>query len=89
MRRDVVGLRMHPDDGKAVAENISSLLQRISVNAVGEIDQLISELQTSREHLRLEGERVQRGIVEYATLSQSVIQATKLIGESLSQWKRP
>ena len=87
VRRDVVGLRMHPNDGKAVADNINSLLQRVSVNAVREIDQLINELQISRDRLRLEGERVQREIVEYASLSQSTMQATKLIAEGLSQWK--
>jgi hypothetical protein len=87
VRRDVVGLRTHSDDGKAVAENINSLLQRVSVNAVREIDQLINELQISRERLRLEGERVQREIVEYASLSQSTMRATKLIAESLGQCK--
>ena len=87
VRRDVVGLRTHSNDGKAVADNINSLLQRVSVSAVHEIDRLIGELQNSRERLRLEGERVQREIVEYATLSQSAMQATKIIADSLSQWK--
>jgi len=38
--------------------------------------------------LETEGERVQREIAEYAHLSQSSLQSTKIIAESLAQWKR-
>ena len=34
-----------------------------------------------------EGARVQREITEYAHLSQSAMQSTKIIAESLSHWK--
>jgi hypothetical protein len=88
VRRDVASQRRQPDEGKAVADNISSLLQRVSVNSVQEIDRLISDLQVLRNRLHEEGERVQREIVEYATLSQAAMQSTKIISESLSHWKR-
>jgi hypothetical protein len=87
VRRDVAGPSMRSSDGKAAAENINSLLQRVSSSSVQEIDRLIGELQNSRERLRLEGERVQHEIVEYATLSQSAMKATKIIVESLSRLK--
>jgi hypothetical protein len=87
MRRNVVGLRSQSNDGEA-ANNITSLLHRVSVNVVQEIDRLISELQISRDRLHVEGKRVQGEIVEYATLSQSTMQATKIIAESLSKWKK-
>jgi hypothetical protein len=32
--------------------------------------------------------RMQREIVEYATLSQAALQSTKIIAESLTQWKK-
>jgi hypothetical protein len=48
---------------------------------VREIDNIIVELQTFREKLQSEGARVQREIVEYATLSQSTLQSTKVISE--------
>jgi hypothetical protein len=35
-----------------------------------------------------EGARVQRELAEYAHLSQSAMQSTKIIAESLAQWKR-
>jgi hypothetical protein len=88
VRRDVAGLRQHPEnDGKVVADNISSLLQRVSASSVQEIDRLISELKTLRERLHKEGERVQREIVEYASLGRAAMQSTKVIAESLSNWK--
>jgi hypothetical protein len=46
-------------------------------------------LGTLRERLQDEGERVQREIVEYATLSQAAMQSTKIIAESLIHLKRP
>jgi hypothetical protein len=88
VRRDVAGLRQHPEnDGKIVADNISSLLQRVSANSVQEIDRLIDELKTLRERLHEEGERVQREIVEYASLSRAAMESTKVIAESLRSWK--
>jgi hypothetical protein len=89
VRRDVAGLRRQPEsDSEMVASNISSLLQRVAGTSVQEIDRLIGELQTLREMLATEGARVQREIVEYATLSQAAMQSTKIIAESLTHWKK-
>jgi hypothetical protein len=60
-----------------VANNISSLLQRVAGTSVQEIDRLIAELQNLRETLSTEGERVQREIAKYATLSQSACSQPK------------
>jgi ElaB/YqjD/DUF883 family membrane-anchored ribosome-binding protein len=88
VRRDGAGLRQHSEnDGKIVADNINSLLQRVSASSVQEIDRLIGELKTLRERLHEEGKRVQREIVEYASLSRAAMQSTKVIAESLSNWK--
>jgi hypothetical protein len=90
VRRDVAGLRRQQpeNDSEMVASNISSLLQRVAGTSVQEIDKLISELQALREMLHAEGARVQREIVEYATLSQAAMQSTKIIAESLTHWKK-
>jgi chemotaxis protein histidine kinase CheA len=89
VRRDASTLRRKPEhDGEMVAGNISQLLQRVAANSVQEIDRLIADLQILRDRLQQEGERVQREIVEYATLSQAAMQSTKIITESLSHWKR-
>jgi hypothetical protein len=89
VRRDTAALRRpSANDGDMVANNIGSLLQRVSGQSVQEIDSLIAELQVLRERLQLEGERVRRNIVEYASLSQAAMQSTKIISESLSHWKK-
>jgi hypothetical protein len=89
VRRDVVGARREPEtEGQMVATNISSLLQRVSGSSVQEIDRLIAELTALRENLHREGARVQREIVEYASLSQSAMQSTKIIADTLVRWKK-
>lgn len=89
VRRDAGSLRRAPEqESEMVAGNISQLLQRVSANSVQEIDRLIGDLQMLRDRLQHEGERVQREIVEYATLSQAAMHSTKIITESLSHWKR-
>jgi hypothetical protein len=89
VRRDVATLRRPPEsDSEMVATNIGSLLQRVAGTSVQEIDRLIGELQTLRDMLQTEGARVQREIVEYATLSQAAMQSTKIIAESLTHWKK-
>jgi hypothetical protein len=88
VRRDVSTLRRAPEaESEAVANNIGTLLQRVAGSSLQEIDRLIIELQTLRELLQSEGVRVQREIAEYAHLSQSAMQSTKIIAESLSEWK--
>ena len=88
LRRDGVNLRRAPDtDSEVVASNISALLQRVSGASVQEIDRLMAELETLRNHLHSESTRVQREITEFAHLSQSAMQSTRIIVESLASWK--
>jgi hypothetical protein len=88
VRRDGANLRRAPDtDSEQAANNISTLLQRVAGSSVQEIDRLITELQTLRNLLNTEGARVQREITEYAHLSHSAMQSTRIIAESLASWK--
>jgi transposase len=88
VRRDGQALRRAPEsDSELVAHNISTLLSRVAGTSVQEVDRLIGELQQLRELLQAEGARVQREITEYAHLSQSAMQSTKIIAESLAHWK--
>jgi len=88
VRRDFASVRRPPEnDGEMIANNISSLLQRVSGSSVQEIDRLIDELQTLRDTLQKEGERVQRELIQYANLSQAAMLSTKTIAESLTNWK--
>jgi hypothetical protein len=67
--------------------SLSSLIQRISGTSVSEIEKLIAELNTLRDYLLNEGQRVQREITEYAHMSRAAIESTKVIAESLVKWK--
>jgi hypothetical protein len=69
----------------ATANSLSSLLRRVSGNSTREIDTLIGDLRDLREKLRSDGDRIHREIVEYAALSQQVMQLSKIISESVKR----
>src|SRR5437899_1217192 len=71
-----------------IQSRINAVLQRATGTSVQEIDKLITELQTLRDTLQSEAARVQREIVEYATLTQGALQSTKIIAESLTNLKK-
>jgi hypothetical protein len=85
VRKDSAAFRQAPSDGEMSANTLSTLLGRVSGSSTREIDDLIRALQTLREKLQVDGNRVQRDIVEYAELNQSVIQLTKIISESVKK----
>jgi len=60
------------------------MLQQVAESSLREIDDLIVVLQRRREELLSESARVQRAVIEYAKLSQSTMQSTRIITESLS-----
>ena len=80
--------RQPENESEQVANNLNSVLQRVSSTSVQEIDKLITELQMLRDKLQSEAARVEREIVEYATLSQAALQSTKIIAESLIEWRK-
>jgi hypothetical protein len=69
----------------ATTSSLSALLRRVSGNSTREIDTLIGDLRDLREKLRSDGERIHREIVEYAALSQQVMQLSKIISESVKR----
>ena len=75
-------------DGELSAENLGNLLRRVSKTSMGEIDNLIGELQTLRRKLQTDGDRIQRDIAEYAELSQQVMQLTTIISDSVKKLPR-
>jgi hypothetical protein len=76
-------------DSEFVATKLGSLLQRVVGSSVEQIDDVIFELQAFRQRLDTESARMQREIVEYATMSQAAMQSTRIIAESLTNWKKP
>jgi hypothetical protein len=93
VRRDVAAApRRQREDTPAaepppITDNLNGLIRRVSGASMEEIDRVITELQTVREMLRREGERVSREVAGYASLSHAAMTAMKVIGESVQQWK--
>jgi ElaB/YqjD/DUF883 family membrane-anchored ribosome-binding protein len=90
VRRDVMTNRERQPENESemVASSINSVLQRTTTTSVQEIDKLITELQTLSDTLHSERARVQREIVQYSTLTRAALDSTKIIAESLMQFKK-
>ena len=97
VRNDVAYLRRAPTltsetalepTTEATVNNVNSLIQRVAGTSLTEIENLISELESLRDLLHAEGQRVQREISGYAQLSQQAMKSTRMIADNVSQWKR-
>ena len=73
---------------EATVTNVNSLIQRVAGTSLAEIENLISEIESLRDLLHAEGQRVQREISGYAQLSQAAMKSTRAIAENVTQWKR-
>src|SRR3984893_13898758 len=73
---------------EATINNVNSLIQRVAGTSLAEIEKLISELESLRDLLHAEGQRVQREISGYAQLSQAAMKSTRMIADNVTQWKR-
>ena len=97
VRNDIAYLRrpptMHSSEPglepstEATVNNVNSLIQRVAGASIAEIENLISELESLRDLLHAEGQRVQREISGYAQLSQAAMKSTRMIADNVTQWK--
>ena len=72
------------DVNRETNNDYSSLVSGISVRSVQEIDHLIDGLQGLREKLNNDGDQLHRQITQYAALSQSVIELTKIVSDGMA-----
>jgi hypothetical protein len=97
VRNDVAYLRRAPGvpatdtplepNTEATVNNVNSLIQRVAGTSLAEIETLVSELESLRDLLHAEGQRVQREISGYAQLSQAAMKSTRMIADNVTQWK--
>ena len=59
----------------------------VGATSIADIEKLIEELQTARDYLQAEGERVRRLTTRYAHLTQTASASVKIISESLGKWR--
>jgi hypothetical protein len=57
------------NESELVASNVNSVRQRVTATSVQEIDELITEVETSRGMLHSEAARVRCEVVQYSTLT--------------------
>ena len=82
----IVRPNLEEADVDAKVEKIAATLKDNGAQ-LGEIEKLINELESLRDLLHAEGERVQREIAGYAQLSQSAMKSTRIIADNMAQWK--
>jgi len=73
--------------GHVPVDSVSSLVRRVADQSSLEIEKLIAELQSARDILRNEADRLQRELLSYADMSQTAMTSMKIIGENVAQWK--
>jgi hypothetical protein len=71
-----------------IGKQASTLVRQISLASTREIDRLTDDLKDLRKRLENRGSRIQNDIVEYAELSQSAVQLTKIVTDSVAQVER-
>ncbi|MBR0758361.1 hypothetical protein JQ604_39810 [Bradyrhizobium jicamae] len=90
LRRPVASPETAPlePNTEATVNNVNSLIQRVAGTSLAEIEKLIAELESLRDLLHAEGQRVQREISGYAQLSSAAMKSTRMIADNVTQWKR-
>ncbi len=74
--------------GEITADSIRILIRDVSAPTTREIGSLIADLETLRDRLLADGSRFERGILEHATLGQSVIRLANIASKSMVDLKK-
>ena len=98
IRKDVAYLRRTPatpstdapadTSAEAAVSSVNTLIHRVAGASLGEIENLIAELEGLRTLMHNEGQRIQRELAGYAQLGQTAMKSTRMIADNLAQWKR-
>jgi ABC-type transporter Mla subunit MlaD len=75
--------RQAENDSAEMANNLATLLNKVSDVTTHEIENLVSELLGLREKLKTDCDRIQGDVAKYAELSQAVNQLTTNIPDSV------
>jgi hypothetical protein len=85
VRRESSAIRQAGDNSEQAARELASLVQRISGGSTREVDHLINGLTNLRQKLDDEAMRIRSDIIEFASLSQSVMQLTKIVSDGVTE----
>jgi hypothetical protein len=73
------------EDDEVSAGDLAASLRQLSKESIDEIDRLMVELQTLRRKLKADGDRIERDIMEHASLSEQATKLTKIVFEGVKQ----
>jgi hypothetical protein len=76
--------RKHHTEVEVGVIDVNSFFARVANEPVEEIERIIGQLQTMRDMLRDEGDRVQREIMSYADMSRARIEYLQRVAEDLA-----
>jgi ABC-type transporter Mla subunit MlaD len=86
VRKDMGNPSPEAKDTGDATTNVNSLVQRAA--SLRDLQSLIGELQQLHDFLASEGERLEREISEYAQLTKSTKNSTRLVADNMLHWKR-
>jgi hypothetical protein len=75
------------ETSESAVNGVCSLIQWVAGTSVGEIDDVIAELQQLRVFLATEGERLQRELADYGKLTMATLRSSRMITDSLPSCK--
>ena len=90
VRRDMPFLQRQRSEGNAESsaiETLNALVGRLGIDSMEDIDRVIRDLESMRDMLQKEGQRVIREIAGYTSLSDAARTAMRVIADSIKQWK--
>jgi hypothetical protein len=87
VRKDNPPIHGSLEASESAVNGVCSLVQRVAGTSLGEIDNMIIELQKLRVSLVSEGERLQRELAEYGKLTRATLRSSRIITDSLPSCK--
>jgi hypothetical protein len=70
-------------------QGLASLIRSIGMTSITDIDNLVSELQETRNYLQSEGDRIRAEVAHYAALAGAASASVKIIFDVLRAWRIP
>jgi hypothetical protein len=87
VRKDNPPIHESMETSDSAVNSVCSLVQRVAGISLGEIDDVIVELQQLRVFLVSEGERLQRELADYGKLTMATLRSSRIITDSLPNCK--
>lgn len=78
-----------PPTAELTAEDVSVYLNDMSAHSCNALDALIGDLGLLKEKLVADGNQIEQGIAEFATLNRSVMKLTEVVCDSVAHVQAP